>query len=101
MDVIERPAETGWTVFSLTGRFDAHESDAVQGQLHESIERGDVNIDVDLSEVNFIDSSALAVLTSAMKRCREAAGDLRIVSPSAPVRVIFELTRLDRAFTIC
>jgi len=93
--------DTGTIVVSLSGRFDAHESERIKTQLHDALDRGDHQIGVDLSDVNFIDSSALAVLTSTMKRARELGGDLRIVSPSAPVRVIFELTRLDRAFVIC
>ncbi len=101
MDVNEVERETGTITVSLLGRFDAHESERIKTQLHDALERGDHNIDLDLSEVNFVDSSALAVLTSSMKRARELGGDLRIVSPSAPVRVIFELTRLDRAFVIC
>lgn len=92
--------DTGTIVISLSGRFDAHESERIKAQLHNALDRGDHHIGVDLSDVNFIDSSALAVLTSTMKRARELGGDLRIVSPSAPVRVIFELTRLDQAFVI-
>ena len=87
-------------VVSLAGRFDAHEADSFKEQMLAKIDGGESNIGVDLAGVNFLDSTALASLTSGMKRCREAGGDLVLMNPSDPVRVILELTRLDRAFSI-
>ena len=87
-------------VVSLAGRFDAHEADSFKEQLLAKIDGGESQIGVDLADVNFLDSTALAALTSGMKRCREAGGDLVLMNPSDPVRVILELTRLDRAFSI-
>jgi len=55
---------------------------------------------MDLSEVNFVDSSALAVMVRTMKHCRERNGDLLLCGLRQPVRIIFELTRMDRAFRI-
>ena len=92
--------ETNLAAFVLAGRFDAHESERVRAVLLEPLEAGHVDGSVDLADVSFLDSSALAVLTTVMKRCREAGGDLTLVSVSDPVRVILELTRLDLAFTI-
>ena len=40
------------------------------------------------------------MLVQGMKRCRERDGDLRLCALQQPVRMIFELTRLDRAFEI-
>jgi len=87
-------------VFELAGRFDAHEADSFKAELIEAIEAGNSQLGVQLSEVNFLDSTALAVLTSGMKRCREVDGDLVLLNPSNPVQVILELTRLDQAFQI-
>ena len=92
--------ETTGVTFQLEGRFDAHEADGFRAQIIDHIDEGGCLIRVDLSQVNFLDSAALAVLTSGMKRCREAGGDLQLLRPSDPVRVILELTRLDLAFVI-
>ncbi len=99
MDIAQHTTD-GRVVFTLTGRFDAHEADAVKDALHAEIKAGHSDLGVDLAGVVFLDSSALATLTSAMKRCREAGGDLVLLSPSDPARVILELTRLDLAFEI-
>ena len=58
------------------------------------------NAVVNLGGVSFMDSAALATLVLAMKRCRQAGGDLRLCNLQQPVRIIFELTRLDKAFDI-
>lgn len=83
----------------LEGRFDAHEA-APFRELVDGVLENSANLSVVLTAVDFVDSTALAELVRAMKRCREAGGDLTLVRPSDPVRVILELTRLDAAFTI-
>lgn len=92
---IERTAE-----LSLRGRFDAHEAELFQATVEQALEDGHHHIRVNLANVEFVDSTALAELVRGMKRCREQRGDLVLVSPSDPVRVILELTKLDAAFEI-
>jgi anti-sigma B factor antagonist len=60
----------------------------------------ETNAVVDLEGVSFIDSTGLATLVQGMKRCREEQGDLYLVGLRQPIRIIFELTRLDKAFKI-
>jgi len=55
---------------------------------------------IDLSQVSFLDSRALATLVHTMKRCRAQGGDLYLCGPSQPVRMILELTRLHKALEI-
>ena len=85
---------------AITGRFDAHETDNFRTRFDELVSNGAVRVWVDLSGVNFIDSSGLAELVRAMKRLRELTGDLAIESPSDPVAVILELTGLHKAFVL-
>src|SRR6266568_1231313 len=55
---------------------------------------------INLSDVNFIDSTGLATLTIGMQLCRQQHGDLVLCGIQQPVNVIFEVTRLDKVFTI-
>ena len=55
---------------------------------------------LDLSEVQSVDSSALAVMVRGMKSCRERNGELLLCGLRQPVSIIFELTRMDQAFRI-
>lgn len=84
----------------LSGRFDAHEAPSFREEVDRALAGGVTTLHVALTDVEFVDSTALAELIRGMKHCREAGGDLVLVEPSAPVRVILELTKLDAAFTI-
>lgn len=84
---------------ALSGRFDAFETEAFRAWFDERPE-GCHTTSVDLQDVGFVDSSALAELVRSMKHCREAGGDFILENISDPVRVILELSRLDAAFTI-
>lgn len=87
-------------VLRLTGRFDAHEVEPVNAWLSEQVQAGHTKVVINLEGVNFIDSTALSALVRGLKNCREKKGDLHLCSLQQPVRVIFELTRLDKAFEI-
>jgi anti-sigma B factor antagonist len=87
-------------VLTITGRFDALTSPNVQNWLEEATKFKPVQIVVNLDAVTFIDSTALSTLVAGMKRARQADGDLRLCKLQQPVRMIFELTRLDKAFEI-
>ena len=87
-------------ILYLMGRFDAHEISPVRDWLKEQVTAGNTKICINLADVNFIDSSALSTLVQGLKHCRESGGDLVLCSLPQPVRVIFELTRLDKAFRI-
>lgn len=83
----------------LAGRFDAHAAPKVADWLGAAVQHSS-ELSVDMTDLTFIDSTGLATLVRSMKQCRERGGDLLIDGMSDPVRIILELTRLNRAFTI-
>ncbi len=87
-------------VMNLEGRFDAYSAPQVNERLEEALRIETPRLVVNMEKVSFVDSTALATLVQAMKRCRQMNGDLRISNLKQPVQMIFELTRLDRAFEI-
>ena len=90
----------GVGVLELEGRFDAHEAPEVRRLIEDAADREHPQLLVNLADVNFIDSSGLSTLVQGMKRCRGRDGDLSLCNLEQPVRIIFELTRLDKAFDI-
>lgn len=97
---ITKSLQSDIVVLGLSGRFDTYQVPVVKQSLEEAV-RESSKILVNLSDVNFMDSTALAMLVQGMKRCRqEMGGDLRLCCLQRPVQVIFELTRLDKAFMI-
>jgi anti-sigma B factor antagonist len=93
-------SDTSVATLVISGRFDAHQVSQVQQEFDALLAAGARFIILDLSDVNFVDSSALAVMVRGMKRCRERNGELLLCGLRQPVRIIFELTRMDRAFRI-
>ena len=88
-------------LITLTGRFDAHETPRFRELLADLLANGNgIEVDIDLSAVHFIDSSALAELLRAARAATDVGATLVLLNPSDPVRVIFELTALDQAFSI-
>ncbi len=88
------------SILKLDGRFDAHGAPQVVAWYDENIKPETPNVIVNLEGVNFVDSTALATLVQGMKRTRQVQGDLKLCMLQQPVRIIFELTRLDKAFDI-
>jgi anti-sigma B factor antagonist len=87
-------------ILEIKGRFDMLSAPNVQAWLDNATQSEPANVVVNLTGVDFVDSTALATLVSGMKQSRQINGDLRLCGLRAPVRMIFELTRLDKAFEI-
>jgi anti-sigma B factor antagonist len=57
-------------------------------------------VELDLSEIRFIDSQGLGVLIGLQNRLAQRQGSLKVVNPAPHARKIFELTRMGRVFEI-
>lgn len=55
---------------------------------------------LDLSGVNFVDSSGLGALISSLRQANSRKGDFRLCELTRTVRALFELMRMHRVFTI-
>ena len=87
-------------VLSLAGSFNKASATAARQWLEEATLAAPACVVVDLAGVRFLDSTALSTLVHAMKRARALGGDVRLTGLQQPVRMIFEMTRLDRIFEI-
>jgi len=85
-------------VLSLAGSFTKTTTAAASQWLDEATLVAPALLVVDLAGVRFLDSTALSTLVHAMKRARALGGDVRLAGLQQPVRMIFEMTRLDRIF---
>ena len=97
---IKSHTSNGITVLGLTGRLEARNSAAVRQMIHQAGSTSPTNLVINLKDVTFIDSSGLAVLVQGMKLAKKQDGKLRLCHLQQSVRIIFELTRLDKAFEI-
>jgi anti-sigma B factor antagonist len=84
------------TVLSCAGRLTMVGAPTLRSAIDEAVTDGRVRLVVDLAGTSFVDSSGLGALVAGLKRTRQAGGDLRIASAQEQVRMVLELTNLDR-----
>ncbi|MBK8988819.1 MAG: STAS domain-containing protein [Chloroflexi bacterium] len=97
---IETRSADNVKILEFAGRFDTYTADTARQWLEQAMIDEPANVVVNLEKVDFVDSTALATLVHGLKRCRQLNGDLRLCHLQQSVRMVFELTRLDRFFEI-
>ena len=90
----------GRHVVAVRGEIDLFTAPELKKTLAHAIENGAVRVVVDLSDTTFLDSTALGVLTGAVKRLRSRDGQLVIVNTDANIAKTFEMAGIDQIFTI-
>jgi len=90
----------GVGLVELAGEIDISTAPRFKEELEALIAEGHTDVVIDLSEVAFIDSTALGVLVGAVRRLHPHGGRMVVVAQSHPVMRPLTLTGLDRAFTV-
>ena len=87
-------------LISLAGEVDLYTAPEFKAQLLDVIGKGAKHVVVDFTDTTFIDSTTLGVLVGGVKRLRTNDGELSLVCNDRNITKIFEITGLDRVFTI-
>jgi anti-sigma B factor antagonist len=90
----------GWNVLAVGGDLDLASAPLVRQAVLQALSGPDTEprVVLDLSLVDFIDSTGLGVVLGAVRRVRAAGGLVRVVAtePQVQVRRAFSVTKLDR-----
>lgn len=83
-------------VATLRGEIDLHNSPQLRAGVFELLRQVPTpkRVVLDVAEVSYIDSSAIAVLVEVIRKLRATGGRLLLVKMSARVRNVMEVTRL-------
>jgi anti-anti-sigma factor len=87
-------------IFQPSGSLDATKSQAFRQEITGFVENGTKIVLVDLKNVNFMDSSGLGALVLAFKTLRAANSKLVLCSINEQIRILFELTGMDKVFEV-
>ncbi|HEY9482867.1 MAG TPA: STAS domain-containing protein [Micromonosporaceae bacterium] len=90
----------GYAVMAITGEIDLYTAPRLQAEFTRLLENGPDRIVIDMSGVEFCDSTGMNVLLSALKRMRERGGVLEVAAPRPAVRKILQVTGLDSVFVV-
>ena len=99
-DITTEQVDGGAYVISLAGEVDLYTAPEFKQQLLDVISKGGKEVIVDFSDTTFIDSTTLGVLVGGVKRLRTNDGQLSLVCSDRNITKIFEITGLDRVFSI-
>jgi anti-sigma B factor antagonist len=88
------------TVLEVGGEVDVYTAPRLREKLVELVEQGARHVVVDLSRVEFLDSTGLGVLVGGLKRLRAVNGTLGLVCAHERLLKIFRITALDRVFSL-
>ncbi|MFI5905880.1 STAS domain-containing protein [Dactylosporangium sp. NPDC051541] len=87
-------------VLEVGGEVDVYTAPRLREKLVELVEQGARHVVVDLSRVEFLDSTGLGVLVGALKRLRAVNGTFGLVCAHERLLKIFRITALDRVFQL-
>lgn len=99
MDMNEKHTETLVILQPQVHRVEASNAQILKNRLIDCISQGKNRIALDLGHVDFMDSSGLAALLSALKSLGEN-GKMALFGLSDKVRKLFSITRLDNGVFI-
>ena len=87
-------------IVALAGEIDLYTAPRLQSELAAALASGDpARLVVDMSAVEFCDSTGMNVLLAAHRRASEQGGSLELAGPPA-VRKILQVTGLETVFTV-
>ncbi len=85
-------------VVEPSGILDGIRGNQLRREVGDIVNNGVDIVLIDMKDVKFIDSSGLGALVSAMQMVRNVNGKLFVCSVGDQVRMLFELTKMDRIF---
>ena len=98
LDEEQRDPDT--RVISVAGEIHVTTAPEFSQRLNDAISAGTRGVVIDMSGVEFIDSTGLSVLLNGLRRVTRSDGRLALVVTNPTVLRLFEITKLDSTFDI-
>ncbi len=87
-------------VIQPNGILDGTKAGPFRKDINDQVEAGADIVLIDFKDVTFMDSSGLGALVLALKTVRAAGCQLIVCSINEQIKILFELTSMDRVFEI-
>jgi anti-sigma B factor antagonist len=87
-------------ILRVRGELDIYTASRLKEAVLAVLSDGATSLAIDLSAVQFLDSTGLQVLMSAKKRTAERGGDVYLVGVGGQIRRVFTLLSLERIFKL-
>ncbi|MGQ0521548.1 MAG: STAS domain-containing protein [Actinomycetota bacterium] len=90
----------GCAVLEVFGEVDLATAPMLREALTTMVADGELDIVVDLSATEFLDSTGLGALVTGLKRVRAKGGNMKVVCTSPRVCRVFEITSIDKVMPL-
>ncbi|NEP57092.1 MAG: STAS domain-containing protein [Symploca sp. SIO2G7] len=94
-----REVRENYQIFRLTGLLDAFSEAIFRKALSKHIDDGPKNVILDLSKIDFVDSSGLGALVQLVKKAQTEGGSLQIVTNPRVTQTV-KLVRLEKFLSL-
>ena len=100
MNVKKLESENGLVLVQVEGQINADTSSSVRDELGNSFDEAEAMLLIDMSKVEFIDSSGLSALVSVHKILNSKGSVLALLQPQSQAQTALRLTMLDKVFKV-
>ena len=97
---VETSEQDGYSVLTLRGEIDVYTAPHLRQAIVDLVDGGARDLVIDMTMVEFLDSTGLGVLVEGLKRVKRHDGSLSIVATQDKILKIFDITGLNKAFPI-
>src|SRR5690349_14348962 len=94
---LKESVQDGIEIFALEGEFDLHYAPVLRSLFHSKIKAQAPALVLDLSKVDYIDSSGLATIIEYFRDAAKFGGVLCLASLHENLKTAFQIVGLDRA----
>ena len=99
-DLSQQLLDDKTVVLRVQGEIHATTAPEFSERLNEAIATGKTGVILDLTGVEFIDSTGLSVLLNGLRRVTRVRGSMILACANPTVLRLFEITKLDSTFEI-
>ena len=99
LDISSEKTEAA-TIVRVKGEIDLRTSPQLRKELINLLDDAPGKIVLDLADVSYVDSSGVGTIVELKRRVMRSKGDVILVALQQRVRSLFEITRLDKFFTL-
>lgn len=98
---IEVEDDDGVQVVKIEGEIRTEDARKLGETFETLLERGDIDLVLDLTGVNYVTSAGLGHIVSVAAVLRRRGGNLGVSGLKGDVRKAFEVTRIDKVVEVC
>jgi len=90
-----------FSVLTMSGKLvDKVEAIEISVEIDEELEEGNNRFIIDLSELEYMNSTGLNIIINLMNKARNEGGEAVVVGAQPRIKSLFVVTKLDSVFTM-